>query len=99
MICTLKKIIRRRESPLNAEPVTIGMIINPIAGMGGRVGLKGTDSEEILREAVERGAVRSSPGGMLDFVDALVRFDTGRGSKRFLLCRGAMGGDNVIRER
>ena len=71
---------------------TIGLIINPIAGMGGRVGLKGTDSEEILREAVERGAVRSSPDRMLDFVDALVRFDTGRGSKRFLLCRGAMGG-------
>jgi len=35
----------------------IGLVVNPIAGLGGRVGLKGSDGMELQRKALELGAV------------------------------------------
>lgn len=38
----------------------IGVIVNPVAGLGGAVGLKGTDGPDAVAEAMRRGAVAQS---------------------------------------
>lgn len=71
----------------------IGLLVNPIAGMGGRVGLKGTDG--VVEEALERGAEPVSPGRALDFLEAF-REDLLSNSAYDLevwTCPGKMGGN------
>jgi len=70
----------------------IGLIVNPIAGMGGRVGLKGTDN--ILKEALARGAEPLSPTRAKEF---LRKLHTNKADTQIevLTCPGIMGEDEA----
>jgi len=52
------------------QRVRVGFIVNPIAGMGGRVGLKGTDGDA-YKLALERGAQPVAPLRALEFLNSI----------------------------
>ncbi len=71
----------------------LGLIINPIAGMGGKVGLKGTDGPEILEKAIELGAEPVSHRRSLETLNALLPL---KDSIILLTCPRKMGEDAAI---
>jgi predicted polyphosphate/ATP-dependent NAD kinase len=71
----------------SGRPTRIGFLVNPIAGMGGSVGLKGTDGSR-YREAIGLGAVPVAPGRAMRFLGAL-----DRDQLRIITIDGLMGQD------
>ncbi len=70
----------------------IGFVVNPIAGMGGPVGLKGTDGARTLDLALQRGARKSAPARATAAAIAL----RARGIEaEFLTSPGEMGADEL----
>jgi predicted polyphosphate/ATP-dependent NAD kinase len=74
--------------------VTVGFLINPIAGMGGRVGLKGTDGEDILKKAIELGAEPVARSRAEETLKLLLDM---KAEIKWLTCSGKMG-DEVLNE-
>lgn len=70
----------------------IGLVVNPIAGMGGRVGLKGTDGKDILKRARELGSIAEAP---IKAEKALEKLLPLKDEVLVLVAKGAMGEDEV----
>jgi len=71
----------------------LGLIVNPVAGLGGRVGLKGTDGRETVRRALELGALPVAPARA---ERALARLDRHRDVVTVVAAADAMGGDAAL---
>jgi len=66
----------------------MGFIVNPIAGMGGRVGLKGTDG--VLEEAIAKGAKPIASKRAVEFLQKL-KENLAEVAVEVLTCPGIMG--------
>ena len=73
---------------------TVGLIVNPVAGMGGAVGLKGSDGDEVLRRARELGA---EPQALLRAARALKALNDGSPGFKLYTYPGEMGEDEAVR--
>ena len=67
---------------------TIGFIVNPVAGMGGAVGLKGTDGKLVLEKAISLGAKPIASQRAETFLAELV---PAKESLRLIVGAGNMG--------
>lgn len=66
----------------------LGVVVNPIAGMGGRVGLKGTDGK--VEEARDRGAQQRAPDRAREMLTELADIDA---DAQLVTWGGEMGED------
>jgi len=74
------------------QTLKMGFIVNPIAGMGGRVGLKGTDN--VLERAIQMGAKPVAPFRAIEFLRKLKTLKL-EPTIIMITCPGTMGEDEA----
>jgi predicted polyphosphate/ATP-dependent NAD kinase len=72
----------------------LGLIVNPLAGIGGKVGLKGSDGAEIQRRAIELGAVPEAERRTALAIKTLLPWQQ---DWEIITCPGEMG-ESVLRQ-
>ena len=70
----------------------VGFLVNPIAGMGGKVGLKGTDN--VVNEALMMGAKPVAPERGIEFLKKMKELRLHQQIK-LLTCSGVMGEEEI----
>ncbi len=71
----------------------IGFLVNPIAGMGGKIGLKGTDG--VFMEAVSRGAKPIAPERGVQFLEKLRELGV-TNRIQLIACPKIMGEEEIL---
>ena len=71
----------------------IGFIVNPIAGMGGKVGLKGTDGA--LNQALKLGAKPISPDKAIETINEFISNSSEKDTIQWFTCSREMGEDEL----
>ena len=74
---------------------TLGLIVNPISGMGGRVGLKGTDTSAIIASAISLGA---KPESTILATICLQEIHSGLHEPLEVICPPGIMGENAAEE-
>jgi predicted polyphosphate/ATP-dependent NAD kinase len=87
---TKSKLLPKNDS--TSPTKTIGLIINPIAGMGGAVGLKGTDGKAIVTQAISLGAKPIAPTRAEAFLSEL---NPAKNNVQLIVGAGLMGEDEA----
>jgi len=87
-------VMSQRIVPEGGSVKRIGLIVNPIAGMGGAVALKGTDGKAVLRRALALGAKPIAPARAQLFISQLAPV---HGKIGIVAGAGSMGEEAVRR--
>ena len=74
--------------------IKLGLIVNPMAGIGGAVGLKGSDGEAIVDEALSRGAIPRALQRVGIFLEELKSFS----DQITWFCWGGPMGEDSLQE-